>query len=72
MTVYEIIAPLFGLWALVVAFIGIKQYDFPGKTAAPVIAISTLLFVATLSAAIVGGIHEDHVKSNAAASAQNN
>ena len=72
MTPFYVIGGLTAAWAVVLAAIGIRRHGFPsgrGATRA-VMAISIVLALASVSAAIVGGILEagEHAEAEAAES----
>lgn len=53
MNAFHVIGGLTAIWAVLVAVIGIKKEDFPGGAEKIVAAISVLLVVGTISAALV-------------------
>ena len=61
MNAFEVLGPILILWALLVAFLGITRENFPGsRTAERVVgAISVLLVVLAIGAAIYTSSHED-------------
>ena len=58
MTAFHVFGSLAAIWAVTVAVIGIKKEDFPGGAAKIVGAVSVLIVVATISAAIITGEQE--------------
>lgn len=53
MNAFHIIGGITAIWAVVVAMIGIKKEDFPGGAEKIVGAISVLVVIATISAALI-------------------
>lgn len=66
---YYFFAGALAAWAVLIAFLGIARERFPGSKGAErlVAAISVLLVVGTIGAAIVGGASERNKKKNEAA-----
>jgi hypothetical protein len=62
MNAFHVIGGLAAIWAVTVAVIGIKKEDFPGGAEKIVGAISVLLVVSAISAAIITSANEkeDH------------
>ncbi len=59
MNAFHVIGGLTAIWAVVVAVIGIKKEDFPGGDEKIVGAISVLLVVGTISAALITSANEE-------------
>ncbi len=59
MNAFHVIGGLAAIWAVVVAVIGIKKEDFPGGAEKIVGAISVLLVVGTISAALITSANEE-------------
>ena len=59
MNAFHVIGGLTAIWAVVVAVIGIKKEDFPGGAEKIVGAISVLLVVGTISAALITSANEE-------------
>ena len=53
MNAFHVIGALAAIWAVVVAVIGIKKEDFPGGAEKIVGAVSVLLVIGAISAAIL-------------------
>ncbi len=64
MNVFEVVGIVLIAWALLVGFLGISREDFPGSEPLErlVGAISVVLVLAAISAAIYTGIHEEEEK----------
>ena len=58
MNAFHVIGGLTALWAVFVAILGIKKEDFPGGAEKIVGAISVLLVVSAISAAIITAANE--------------
>jgi hypothetical protein len=58
---FYVIGSALAVWALLVSFLGITRHGFPGSAGAErlVGAISALLVVGAVSAAIVGALNEE-------------
>jgi hypothetical protein len=58
---FEVLGPILVVWALLVSFLGITRENFPGSQTAErlVGAISVLLVVLAIGAAIYTSTHED-------------
>jgi hypothetical protein len=59
MNAFHVIGGLAAIWAVAVAIIGIKKEDFPGGAEKIVGAISVLLVVGAISAAIITSANEE-------------
>ena len=59
MNAFHVFGGLTAIWAVTVAVIGIKKEDFPGGAEKIVGAISVLLVVSAISAAVITGANED-------------
>ena len=59
MTAFHVIGALTAIWAVVLAGIGIRNEDFPGGAEKIVGAISVLLVVGTISAAVITSANEE-------------
>jgi hypothetical protein len=59
MNAFHVIGGLAAIWAVAVAIIGIKKEDFPGGAEKIVGAISLLLVVGTIGAAIITSANEE-------------
>ena len=59
MNAFHVIGGLAAIWAVVVALIGIKKEDFPGGAEKIVGAVSVLIVVATISAALITSANEE-------------
>ena len=59
MNAFHVIGGLTAIWAVVVAIIGIRNEDFPGGAEKIVGAISVLLVVSAISAAVITAANED-------------
>ena len=68
MNAFHVIGGLAAIWAVLVAIVGIKKEDFPGGAEKIVGAISVLVVVAAISAAIITAANEkeDHAGSGGA------
>ena len=70
MTAYYILAPTFGFLLAGISIYGIRvNKSFPTGSIVPLVALAAVLFVATLTAAIAGGIAEDESDSGVAPAA---
>jgi len=58
MNAFHVIGGLAAIWAVTVAVIGIKKEDFPGGAEKIVGAISVLIVIGTISAAIITSANE--------------
>ncbi len=58
MNAFHVIGGLTAIWAVAVAIVGIKKEDFPGGAEKIVGAISVLLVVSAISAAIISSANE--------------
>ena len=65
MNAFHVLGGIAAIWAVVVAVIGIKKEDFPGGAEKIVGAISALIVVATISAAIITSATEEEEPSGA-------
>ena len=65
MNAFHVLGGIAAIWAVVVAVIGIKKEDFPGGAEKIVGAISALIVVATISAAIITSANEEEEPSGA-------
>jgi hypothetical protein len=59
MNAFHVIGGIAAIWAVVVAVIGIKKEDFPGGAEKIVGAISVLIVIGTISAAIITSANEE-------------
>ena len=59
MNAFHVIGALAAIWAVVVAVTGIRKEDFPGGAEKIVGAISVLLVVGAISAAIITSANEE-------------
>jgi hypothetical protein len=59
MNAFHVIGALAAIWAVCVAVIGIRKEDFPGGAEKIVGAISVLLVVGAISAAIITAANEE-------------
>jgi hypothetical protein len=59
MNAFHVIGALAAIWAVAVAIFGIKREDFPGGAEKIVGAISVLLVVSAISAAIITSANEE-------------
>lgn len=59
MNAFHVIGGLTAIWAVAVAVIGIKKEDFPGGAEKVVGAISLLLVIGTISAAVITSANEE-------------
>ena len=59
MNAFHVIGGLTAIWAVVVAAIGIRKEDFPGGAEKIVAAMSVLLVIGAISAAILTGETEE-------------
>jgi hypothetical protein len=59
---FHVCGGLFAAWAVIVSFLGITRHDFPASAGAErlVAAISVVLCVATIGAAIYTSATEEH------------
>ena len=66
---FHVIGGSFALWALLVSFIGVKRQDFPASQGAmrAVIAISILLFLGSVSSAVLTALHEHNKEEHKSA-----
>jgi formate-dependent nitrite reductase membrane component NrfD len=62
---FEVVGIFLIVWAVLLGFLGITRENFPGTPGAERIvgAISVLLVLAAISAAVYTGIHEENEKS---------
>ena len=58
MNAFHVIGGLTAIWAVLVAIIGIKKEDFPGGAEKIVGAISVVLVVSAISAAVITAANE--------------
>ena len=58
MNAFHVIGGLTAIWAVAVAVVGIRKEDFPGGAEKIVGAISVLLVVSAISAAIISSANE--------------
>ena len=58
MNAFHVIGGIAAIWAVVVAVIGIRKEDFPGGAEKIVAAISVVLVVGTISAALITSANE--------------
>ena len=72
MNAFHVIGGLTAIWAVVVAIIGIRNEDFPAGAEKIVGAISVLLVLSAISAAIITAANEEeeHGGEDAAAESQ--
>ena len=63
-----ILGPVLAAWALILSFLGITREDFPGSRRAALVvgAISVVLVILAIGAAIYGGATEDEEEGSAA------
>lgn len=68
LNVYYVLAAVFGIGLASISAYGLRHPDFmKDKSLAPIVAISVLLFSATLGSAVYGAIQEEnHEKEEAA------
>ena len=59
MNAFHVMGGLTAIWAVVVAIIGIRNEDFPGGAEKIVGAVSVLLVVSAISAAVITAATED-------------
>jgi len=59
MNAFHVIGALAAIWAVAVAVVGIRKEDFPGGTEKIVGAISVLLVIGTISAAVITSANEE-------------
>ncbi len=59
MNAFHVIGGLAAIWAVTVGILGIRNEDFPGGAEKIVGAISVLLVVSAISAAVITGANED-------------
>ena len=59
MNAFHVIGGVAAIWAVAVAVVGIKKEDFPGGVEKIVGAISVLLVVSAISAAIITSANEE-------------
>ena len=65
MNAFHVIGALAAIWAVIVAVIGIKKEDFPGGAEKIVGAISVLLVIGAISAAVITSANEEDEGSGA-------
>jgi hypothetical protein len=66
MTAWYIIGSLTAVWAVLVAIVGITKEDFPGGAEKIVGAISVLLVISAISAAVISAANESEEHSGGA------
>ena len=59
MNAFHVIGALAAIWAVLVAVIGIRKEDFPGGAEKVVGAISVMLVIGTIGAAVITSANED-------------
>jgi hypothetical protein len=59
MNAFHVIGALAAIWAVLVAVIGIRKEDFPGGAEKIVGAISVVLVIGAISAAVITSANED-------------
>jgi hypothetical protein len=59
MNAFHVIGGVTAIWAVLVAVIGIKKEDFPAGLEKVVAAVSVLLVVGTISAALITSANEE-------------
>jgi hypothetical protein len=69
MNAFHVIGGLTAIWAVAVAVVGIKKEDFPGGAEKIVGAISVLLVIGAISAAIITSANEGDEHGGGAAEA---
>ena len=67
MNAFHVMGGLTAIWAVTVAVIGIKKEDFPGGAEKIVGAISVLLVVSAISAAVITATDEEEESGHEAA-----
>ena len=65
MNAFHVIGSLAAIWAVLVAVIGIRKEDFPGGAEKVVAAISVLVVIGTISAAVITSANEDEESGGA-------
>ena len=70
MNAFHVIGGLAAIWAVTVAIIGIKKEDFPGGAEKIVGAISVLLVISAISAAIITAANEEDEDGGEAATSE--
>jgi hypothetical protein len=58
---FHVLGAVFAIWAVIVAFLGIRRHDFPGTKSLEriVAAISIVLFLAAVGSAIITAATEE-------------
>jgi Mn2+/Fe2+ NRAMP family transporter len=59
MNAFHVIGGIAAIWAVLVAVVGIRKEDFPGGLEKVVGAISILIVIATISAALITSANEE-------------
>jgi Mn2+/Fe2+ NRAMP family transporter len=59
MNAFHVIGGIAAIWAVLVAVVGIRKEDFPGGLEKVVGAISVLIVIATISAALITSANEE-------------
>jgi NADH:ubiquinone oxidoreductase subunit 6 (subunit J) len=59
---FHVLGAIFAIWAVTVAFLGIRRHDFPATKSAErlVAAISVVLFLAAVGSGIITAATEEH------------
>jgi len=65
MNAFHVIGGVAAIWAVLVAVIGIRKEDFPGGAEKIVAAISVLIVIGTISAAVITSANEDEESGGA-------
>jgi hypothetical protein len=68
---FHVIGGLTAIWAISLGFLGISREDFPGRLEKVVGAVSVLLVVSAISAAIITSGHEKDEHGGGAKEATN-